>query len=49
MIYLQGKELTEEFIDYVINHPNKWLRNVFCHYIQYLYFRGRSSPRPSAR
>lgn len=39
MKYLQGKELTEEFIDYVINHPNKRLRNVFCNYIQYLYFR----------
>jgi len=44
MKYLQGKELTEELIDYVVNHPNKWLRNVFRHYIQYLYFRRRISP-----
>jgi len=44
MKYLQGKELTEELMDYVVNHPNKWLRNVFRHYIQYLYFRRRISP-----
>ncbi len=41
--YLEGKELSEELIDYVVNHPNKWLRNVFRHYIQYLYYR-RISP-----
>ena len=44
MKYLEGKELSEELIDYVVNHPNKWLRNVFRHYIQYLYFRRRISP-----
>ncbi|RLG86769.1 MAG: integrase [Thermoprotei archaeon] len=42
--YLEGKELSEQLIDYVVNHPNKWLRNVFRHYIQYLYFRRRISP-----
>ena len=44
MKYLEGKELSEQVIDYVVNHPNKWLRNVFRHYIQYLYFRRRISP-----
>jgi len=44
MRYLQGKELSEELIDYVVNHENKWLRNVFRHYIQYLYYRRRISP-----
>ena len=38
MKYLEGKELSEELIDYVVNHKNKWLRNVFRHYIQYLYY-----------
>ena len=42
--YLEGKELSEELINYVVNHPNKWLRNVFRHYIQYLYYRRRISP-----
>jgi len=42
--YLEGRELSEELIDYVVNHENKWLRNVFRHYIQYLYFRRRISP-----
>ena len=32
--YLEGKQLSEQLIDYVVNHPNKWLRNVFRHYIQ---------------
>jgi len=36
---LEGKHLTPQLIDYVINHRNKWLRNVFRHYIQYLYYR----------
>jgi len=44
MRYLQGKELSEQLIDYVVNHENKWLRNVFRHYIQYLYHRRRISP-----
>jgi len=42
--YLEGKELSEELIDYVVSHENKWLRNVFRHYIQYLYYRRRISP-----
>ena len=42
--YLQGKELSEKLINYVVNHPNKWLRNVFRHYIQYLYFKRKISP-----
>ena len=42
--YLEGKELSEELIDYVVSHSNKWLRNVFRHYIQYLYFKRRISP-----
>ena len=42
--YLQGKELSEKLIDYVVNHPNKWLRNVFRHYIQYLYLKRKISP-----
>jgi len=44
MRYLQGKELSEELIDYVVNHENKWLRNIFRHYIQYLYYRRKISP-----
>jgi len=36
--YLEGKSLSEEIVDYVVNHENKWLRNVFRHYIQYLYY-----------
>jgi len=31
--YLEGKELSEQLIDYVVNHENKWLRNVLRHYI----------------
>ena len=42
--YLEGKELSEELIDYVVNHENKWLRNVFRHYIQYLYYQRKISP-----
>lgn len=26
---LKGKELSEKLLDYVINHSNRWLRNVF--------------------
>ena len=44
MRYLEGKELSEQLIDYVINHENKWLRNVFRHYIQYLYHKRFISP-----
>ena len=28
----------------MVNHPHKWLRNVFRHYIQYLYYMRRISP-----
>ena len=42
--YLEGKELSEQLIDYVVSHSNKWLRNVFRHYIQYLYYKRRISP-----
>jgi intergrase/recombinase len=42
--YLEGKTLNEDLINYVINHKNKWLRNVFRHYIQYLYYLRRISP-----
>jgi len=44
MRYLQGKELSEELVEYVVKHPNKWIRNVFRHYIQYLYYKRRISP-----
>ncbi|ADM28749.1 integrase protein [Ignisphaera aggregans DSM 17230] len=44
MRYLQGKELSEQLIDYVVNHENKWLRNIFRHYIQYLYYKRKISP-----
>jgi len=37
--HLESKELSEQLIDYVVNYPNKWLRNVFRHYIQYLYYK----------
>jgi hypothetical protein len=36
--YLESKTLSEELVNYVVNHENKWLRNVFRHYIQYLYY-----------
>ena len=42
--HLEGKELSEQLIDYVVNHENKWLRNVLRHYIQYLYYRRVISP-----
>jgi intergrase/recombinase len=42
--HLEGKVLSQDLIDYVINHPVKWLRNVFRHYIQYLYYTRRISP-----
>ncbi|MEM0235986.1 integrase [Thermofilum sp.] len=37
--HLEGKELSEELVSYVVNHPNKWLRNVFRHYVQYLFYK----------
>jgi len=42
--YLQGKELDEKLIEYVARHKNGWLRNIFRHYIQYLYYRRKISP-----
>ena len=36
---LEGEQLTPEIVDFVVNHSNKWLRNVFRHYVQYLYFK----------
>jgi intergrase/recombinase len=42
--YLEGKALTHELVNYVINHENKWLRNVFRHYVQYLYHKRAISP-----
>jgi hypothetical protein len=42
--YLEGKTLSEELVNYVVNHENKWLRNVFRHYIQYLYYMRKIPP-----
>jgi intergrase/recombinase len=42
--YLEGKTLSEELVNYVVNHRNRWLRNVFRHYIQYLYYMRRIPP-----
>jgi len=42
--YLEGKSLSEELVEYVVNHENKWLRNVFRHCIQYLYYLRRIPP-----
>lgn len=42
--HLEGRTLSEELVEYVVSHPNKWLRNVFRHYIQYLYYTRRISP-----
>ena len=42
--HLESKTLSEELVNYVINHENKWLRNVFRHYIQYLYYTRRIPP-----
>jgi len=42
--HLEGKALSEELVDYVVNHENKWLRNVFRHYVQYLYYSRKIPP-----
>jgi len=42
--FLEGKTLSEELVEYVVNHENKWLRNVFRHYVQYLYYSRRIPP-----
>jgi len=44
MRYLEGKVLSEELVNYVVSHSNKWLRNVFRHYVQYLYYMRRIPP-----
>ncbi|RLF08016.1 MAG: integrase, partial [Thermoprotei archaeon] len=43
MQHLEGKRLTESLVSYVVNHKNQWLRNVFRHYVQYLYSRRKIS------
>jgi intergrase/recombinase len=40
---LEGRELSEELIEWVARHPNGWLRNIFRHYVRYLYHRRRIS------
>jgi hypothetical protein len=47
--FLEGKELSEQLIDYVFIHENKWLRNVFRHHIQYLYHKRLISPETFGR
>jgi len=42
--HLEGRTLSEELVEYVVSHPNRWLRNVFRHYIQYLYYKRRIPP-----
>jgi intergrase/recombinase len=42
--YLEGRSLSQELVNCVISHPNRWLRNVFRHYIRYLYHLRRISP-----
>jgi len=44
--FLEGKELTEDLVFEVSRHPIGWVRNIFRHYIQYLFYR-RVSPRQS--
>ena len=44
MKHLEGKTLSEELVNYVVSHKNKWLRNVFRHYIQYLYYMRKIPP-----
>lgn len=39
MKYLEGRELSRELAEEVTRHRNKWLRNVFRHYIQYLFYK----------
>jgi intergrase/recombinase len=42
--HLEGRTLTQDLVEYVVNHKNKWLRNVFRHYVQYLYHKRAISP-----
>jgi len=39
MKHLEGRELSRELAEEVARYRNKWLRNVFRHYIQYLFFK----------
>lgn len=34
----------EGLVDYVVNYPNKLLRNMFRHCIQYLFYKGLVEP-----
>jgi len=43
--YLQGRELSGQLIDYIVNHESKWLRNMFQRYTQYLYYKRRISSK----
>ena len=42
--FLEGRRLSERLVDEVVRHRNKWIRNVFRHYIQYLYYKRRIGP-----
>ena len=42
--HLEGKVLSEDLINYVINYPNRWLRNVLRHHIHYLYYLRKITP-----
>ena len=44
MEHLEGRALDEGLAERVARHPNPWLRNVFRHYVQYLFYRRRISP-----
>ena len=37
--FLEGKELTEDLVFEVARHPIGWVRNIFRHYVQYLFYR----------
>ena len=41
MKYLEGKELTPQLVEYVVKHPKQWLRNIFRHYVRYLFNKRR--------
>jgi len=44
MKYLEGRELNTKLAEYVAKHSNKWLRNVFRHYVQYLLYKRLITP-----
>ena len=37
--FLEGRELTEDLVFEVARHPIGWVRNIFRHYVQYLFYR----------